>query len=108
MERIADNENIQYAEFRSAEKKVSGFRLMGIILVLLWPASCSPSPGVKVAEDPDMKDFYEKARLIMTGEESKIWKSLPDNASREEFIEEFWKIRDPDPATDETKANRGV
>jgi len=81
-----------------------GFRLMGIVLVLLWAASCSTSPGVKVAEDPDMKDFYEKARLIMTGEESKIWKSLPDNASREEFIEEFWKIRDPDPATDENEA----
>jgi GWxTD domain-containing protein len=40
----------------------------------------------------------------MTGEESKIWKALPDNASREEFIEEFWKIRDPDPGTEENEA----
>jgi GWxTD domain-containing protein len=40
----------------------------------------------------------------MTSEESKIWKALPDNASKEEFIEEFWKIRDPDPGTDENEA----
>jgi GWxTD domain-containing protein len=83
---------------------VFGFWLIGMTLVVLWAASCSTSPGIKVAQDPSMEDFYEKARLIMTGEENKIWKSLPDNASKEEFIGEFWKIRDPDPGTDENEA----
>lgn len=81
-----------------------GFRLFGITLAALWAVSCSTSPGVKVAEDPVFKAFYERARLIMTGEENRIWKYLPDSASREEFIEEFWKIRDPDPGTEENEA----
>ena len=84
--------------------RVFGSRLVGITLVVLWAASCSTSPGVKVAQAPVIAAFYEKARLIMTGEENKIWKSLPDNTSKEEFIEEFWEIRDPDPGTDENEA----
>ena len=81
-----------------------GLWLIGTTLILLGSAACSSTPGIKVAEDPAAEAFYEKARLIMTGEENKIWKALPDNATREEFIEEFWKIRDPDPATDENEA----
>jgi GWxTD domain-containing protein len=81
-----------------------GFRFAIIALVLLWAISCSTSPGVKVAEDPVFKAFHEKTRLIMTGEENKIWKSLPDDASKQDFIDEFWKIRDPDPGTEENEA----
>ena len=84
--------------------RVFGSRLVGITLVVFWAASCSTSPGVKVAQDPVIAAFYEKARLIMTGEENKVWKSLPDNTSKEEFIEEFWEIRDPDPGTEENEA----
>jgi GWxTD domain-containing protein len=79
-------------------------RFVEITLVVLWAVSCSSSPRIRVAKDPVIEAFYEKARLIMTGEENKIWKSLPDSASKEEFIEEFWKIRDPDPGTDENEA----
>jgi GWxTD domain-containing protein len=85
-------------------RPVLGSRFVGITLVVLWAVSCSTSPGIKVGHDPLLDSFYEKARLIMTGEENKIWKSLPDKASKEEFIEEFWKIRDPDPGTDENEA----
>jgi GWxTD domain-containing protein len=81
-----------------------GLALMGMTLVLLWASACSSSPGVRVVRDPAIEAFYSKARLIMTREESKIWKALPDNASKQEFIDEFWKIRDPDPATDENEA----
>jgi GWxTD domain-containing protein len=74
-------------------------------LVFFWTAACSSRPGVKTAaESPAVKDFYEKARLIMTSEEGKIWKALPDEPSKEEFIAEFWKIRDPDPGTEENEA----
>jgi len=85
-------------------RPVLGSRLMGITLVVLWAVSCSSSPRIRVGKDPIIEAFYERARLIMTGEENKIWKSLPDSASKEEFIEEFWKIRDPDPGTDENEA----
>jgi len=83
-----------------------GLRLVGIALAVLWGVSCSTSPGVKVGHNPAFDSFYEKARLIMTDEEGKVWKSLPDDASREEFIKEFWEIRDPDPGTEENEAKR--
>ena len=81
-----------------------GFRLLGIALVVLWAAARPAFAGVKVAQASSAEDFYEKARLIMTSEESKIWKALPDDAAKEEFINEFWKIRDPEPGTDENEA----
>ena len=55
------------------------------------------------SKDPYFESFYEKTRLIMVDEEKKIYKSLPDSASRREFIREFWKIRDPDPSTEENE-----
>lgn len=39
----------------------------------------------------------------MTEEEKRIYGSLPDDASKRDFIEEFWKMRDPDPTTDENE-----
>lgn len=73
-------------------------------LALLFTLSCAPSAGVRIFQDPDIQDFSDKARLIMTDEELKIWKFLPDETSRREFIDEFWKVRDPDPGTDENEA----
>ncbi len=50
--------------------------------------------------DPESEKFYSAARLIMTSEESKIFKHLPDAESRREFIKDFWDKRDPDPGGD--------
>ncbi len=49
---------------------------------------------------PESEKFLKSARLIMSGEEYKIWKRLPDEESRQEFIKDFWEKRDPDPTTD--------
>jgi GWxTD domain-containing protein len=54
----------------------------------------------KIALDPESKDFYETAQLIMTKEEKDIFNHLPDKESREEFINDFWAKRDPDPDTE--------
>ncbi|UCE21685.1 MAG: GWxTD domain-containing protein [Candidatus Aminicenantes bacterium] len=59
---------------------------------------------MKTRTDPYYKDFFEKARLIMTKEEIDIYKVLPDEESRREFIEDFWKIRDPSPGSEENEA----
>jgi GWxTD domain-containing protein len=40
----------------------------------------------------------------MTKQEIEVYKHLPDKESKQEFIEEFWKIRDPDPLTGENEA----
>jgi GWxTD domain-containing protein len=39
---------------------------------------------------------------MLDGEEE-TYKHLPDRASREQFIAEFWKKRDPDPTTEENE-----
>jgi GWxTD domain-containing protein len=59
--------------------------------------------GPKIDLDPASKEFYEKARLIMTKQENKIFRHLPDKESRQEFIEDFWAKRDPDRETEENE-----
>jgi GWxTD domain-containing protein len=58
---------------------------------------------MKMARDPFFKSFFEKTQMIMTKEEVEIYKRLPDRESKEEFIKEFWEIRDPDPGTEENE-----
>ncbi|MDH7513319.1 MAG: GWxTD domain-containing protein [Clostridiales bacterium] len=64
---------------------------------------CACGSGPKIELDPESEAFYETARLVMTGEEKDIFNHLPDAASRHEFIEEFWRKRDPDPYTEENE-----
>lgn len=75
--------------------------LASIILVFLIAVSCH-FVG-EVALDPDSKNFYETARLIMTKEEKEIFHHLPHKKSRQEFIKDFWAKRDPDPDTEENE-----
>jgi GWxTD domain-containing protein len=49
--------------------------------------------------DPESKDFYSKVRYIITKQERKIFLHLPPS-DRKNFIEDFWKKRDPDPDTE--------
>jgi len=57
----------------------------------------------KLDLDPQSREFYETARLIMTGPEKDIFQLLPDRPSRDEFIRDFWAKRDPDPETEENE-----
>jgi len=61
-------------------------------------AACGGGP--KVTLDPESKKFFATANLIMTREETKIFRLLVDPESRKEFIEDFWTKRDPDPDTE--------
>jgi len=72
-------------------------------LVLFAFSLISCGGGPKLELDPASKDFYETARLIMTKQENRIFRHLPDKESREEFIQEFWIKRDPDRETDENE-----
>ncbi len=65
-------------------------------------AGCSSLPGIKT--DPFYESFYQKTQLIMLDSEKKIYRLLEDKAAKEEFIREFWRIRDPDPSTEENEA----
>ena len=76
----------------------------GIAVISLATAGCSSLPSVKT--DPFYADFFEKTSLLMTEDEIELYIHLPDRESKAEFIEDFWKIRDPDPYTAENE-NRG-
>lgn len=74
-----------------------------ICLILFAFSLVNCGGGLKIELDPTSKDFYETARLIMTKQENKIFRHLPDKESREEFIEDFWAKRDPDWQTEENE-----
>ncbi|MGZ4886598.1 MAG: GWxTD domain-containing protein [Candidatus Aminicenantales bacterium] len=73
----------------------------GVILI-----SGESRGGAKTKLDPESEKFYKSARLIMSGEENKIWNHLLDAESRKEFIKDFWEKRDPDPDTEENEFKR--
>lgn len=82
--------------------KRASLSLWGGIVIVAFGLAFGPgcASGPKVVLDPESKAFYEQARLIMTGEEQKIFNHLPDPETRKEFIREFWDKRDPDPDTE--------
>jgi GWxTD domain-containing protein len=51
---------------------------------------------------PEDADFFARVNYIMTSQEKKIFLELPES-ERAAFKEEFWKRRDPDPATEENE-----
>lgn len=75
--------------------------VLTLLFILLLLTSCSSVGELDL--DPISQDFYETARLIMEKAEIEIFRHLPDAESRQEFIHNFWKIRDPDPMTDENE-----
>ena len=64
----------------------------------LFLGCCGIKGRVKL--DPESEDFYKYTRLIMSKQEKDIFLLLPDKESREEFIQDFWDKRDPDPLSE--------
>ena len=52
--------------------------------------------------DSESKEFLKKVRYIITSEEHQTFINLPPS-ERKEFIEDFWKRRDPEPDTEENE-----
>ena len=52
--------------------------------------------------DPDNAEFLSKVRYIIKPKERKIFLELPDT-EKSDFIDEFWRRRDPDPDTEENE-----
>ncbi len=82
-------------------KKISLATTAAIFALFFLSSSCTTKTLVSRL-DPVSEEFYSKVRYIMTSEESKIFIELPPSA-RAEFIEEFWKRRDPTPGTEENE-----
>src|SRR4029079_643031 len=57
---------------------------------------------------PELKDVYKKwlttdVPYIITGAEKKAFLALQTDEERENFIENFWRRRDPNPDTEENE-----
>jgi GWxTD domain-containing protein len=76
-------------------------RLTVTLAVILCAASCASERRARRL-DPASREFYSKVRYIITAEERKAFLALPE-ADRPAFIEDFWKRRDPKPATEENE-----
>ncbi len=70
--------------------------LTAVLVLIMGFGSCSANR--KTVLDPESDDFLSEVRYIITRKERKQFKTLPP-AERANFIEEFWRVRDPDPDT---------
>ena len=77
-------------------------QMAGLALLLLSGAACATKGKTVRGMSPDDRQFLSEVRYIITKKESKLFKNTPP-AERAEFIEEFWKVRDPDPSTEENE-----
>jgi GWxTD domain-containing protein len=72
-----------------------------LFLCFLFTESCA-SYRLEKLLDLESKEFLSKVRYIITKQERKTFLNLLPS-DRENFIEEFWKKRDPDPYTEENE-----
>ncbi len=70
-------------------------------LCLLFIESCATHRLEKLL-DLRSREFLSHVRYIITKQERKIFLNLPPS-DRDNFIEEFWRKRDPDPYTEENE-----
>lgn len=52
---------------------------------------------------PSQKHFISTVRYLISSDEKKAFFALPDDASRDNFINNFWARRDNDPGTEENE-----
>src|SRR5437762_12845675 len=69
------------------------------------PNSDPQSKPRKIKEEPAkaFKQWIVDVGPIISGPELQAWNKLKTDAEREQFIGQFWRLRDPDPATEENE-----
>jgi len=85
----------------------------GLAAVGVWAQPPDKKPSQDVTDKvrkvtPELKDAYKKwlnndVAYIITGDEKKAFKALITDEERENFIENFWRRRDPNPDTEENE-----
>jgi GWxTD domain-containing protein len=88
--------------------------LVGVGALSIWAQppdknNQGQDPGDKVRKvTPELKEVYKKwikndVAYIITRDEEKAFKALATDEERENFIETFWRRRDPNPDTEENE-----
>ncbi|MFN0140095.1 MAG: GWxTD domain-containing protein [Pyrinomonadaceae bacterium] len=102
---------------RSRSIKVALLSVFVLTLATLGVIAQPPDKNNKPSEDPtdkarvvkpELKNVYKKwldndVAYIITNEEKKAFKALATDEERENFIENFWRRRDPNPDTEENE-----
>mgnify|MGYP003430528884 CR=1 FL=1 len=70
-------------------------------LFVFFPA-CSRLDKLEKSLKPEEASWLSEVRYIITPEERKIFLEMPES-ERAQFIEDFWKRRDPFPDTDKNE-----
>jgi GWxTD domain-containing protein len=83
-------------------RRVHGAAAFGLLGLLVAASGACRMYNLEKKLGPADADFYARVQYIMASEERKIFLELPE-AERPAFQEEFWKRRDPDPATEENE-----
>lgn len=76
--------------------QIAVFGLAGFFVLMV--ASCATYRLEKKLK-PEESEWLSEVRYIITPEEKKIFLEMPES-ERKQFIEDFWKRRDPDPDTE--------
>jgi GWxTD domain-containing protein len=83
--------------------------LFGLIFVapqvLAQPEQDPEKKPLKIKSEPDkaFKEWREEVEPILTDQERRGWDKLKTNEEREQYIATFWRLRDPDPDTQENE-----
>jgi len=77
---------------------VPAVTFLGLLSLLFFFQTACHYYNLERKLDPEDSDWFNRVRYIITKKESKIFLELPDS-EKEQFKEEFWERRDPDPST---------
>ena len=100
------------SKVRIIQNFASVFMLAGVAALTSWaqpPDKNNQDPRDKpINAKPELKEVYKKwlsndVRYIITRDEEKAFKALTTDEERENFIEQFWRRRDPNPDTEENE-----
>ncbi|MFY9550721.1 MAG: GWxTD domain-containing protein [Thermoanaerobaculia bacterium] len=90
------------AAFEAANKETAShgsFSLLQRFEEFKTPPNTDEKPDERWADGP--------VKWIMTAEETAAWRALTSRAERAEFVERFWKARNPKPGSEDNPARTG-
>ncbi len=90
-----------HLSFRKSQGESASMILVAAGLVLLTFGSCYYY-RLERKLDPENSEWLNRVRYIISSEERKLFLDLP-KAEKEDFKQEFWRRRDPDPETEENE-----
>jgi len=90
-------------------KRTAWIVFLGLVLIapqaFAQPQQDPQKKPRKIKSEPDkaFDRWHEEVGPILTDDERRGWDKLRTNAEREQFIATFWRLRDPDPDTEENE-----